>query len=206
MEQAGLTDMTETSAHESTGAVSNREAPPISAQLFAELYRELHDVAHRALQRKGRHLAISTTTLLHEAYLDINNPQRGATFASQGGFLAYAAKAMRGLIVDATRRGLAVKRGRGLVITSLHTGLIEEIPDERYLLRIDEVQKELWEIDSSLGELVDLKYFCGLSLAEIGALRGSSERTMQREWHRARLLLLKLLSKDSRSGKAQQVP
>jgi DNA-directed RNA polymerase specialized sigma24 family protein len=121
------------------------------------------------------------------------------SFPNPGGFLAYAAQAMRGHIVDATRRGLAVKRGRDFVITGLHTGLLEEIPDEGYLMRIDEAQKALWDIDASLGELVDLKYFCGLSLAEIAALRGVTERTMQREWHRARLLLFNLLGDDAGS-------
>ena len=191
--------MTEPSAHESISAVAEHDASANPAHLFAALYRELHNLAHRALKRKGNHLAISTTTLLHEAYIKLNNRER-TTFASQGGFLAYAAKAMRSLIVDATRRGLAVKRGRGLMITGLHTGLIEEIPDERYLMRIDEALKALWEIDSSLAELVDLKYFCGLSLTQIGALRNSSERTMQREWCRARLLLLDLLGEGGSSG------
>ena len=200
-----LTDMTEPSTQESPCAVSD-QVPPLPAHLFAALYRELHNLAHRALKRNGNHLAISTTTLLHEAYININDPERGATFPNQGGFLAYAARAMRGLIVDATRRGLAVKRGRGLMITGLHTGLIEEIPDEGCLMRIDEAQKALWQLDSSLGELVDLKYFCGLSLAEIGALRGMSERTMQREWHRARLLLLNLLGKDSGPLKGRAAP
>jgi len=191
--------MTEPVAHESLSAAADPAAAAIPAHLFAALYRELHKLAHRALKREGNHLAISTTTLLHEAYLNLNNRAR-ATFASQGGFLAYAAQAMRGHIVDATRRGMAVKRGRGFMITGLHTGLIEAIPDERNLLRIDEALKALWEIDSSLAELVDLKYFCGLSLIQIGALRDSSERTMQREWHRARLLLLDLLGEGSGPG------
>jgi RNA polymerase sigma factor (TIGR02999 family) len=188
--------MTELSAHEPPGAPSAADDPEIRAHLFAGLYRELHNLAHRALRREGNHLAISTTTLLHEAYINLNH-REGVSFPNPGGFLAYAAQAMRGHIVDMTRRGLAAKRGRDFLITGLHTGLLEEIPDERYLMRIDEAQRGLWEIDSSLGELVDLKYFCGLSLAEIAALRGVTERTMQREWHRARLLLLNLLGEDS---------
>jgi RNA polymerase sigma factor (TIGR02999 family) len=196
--------MTETLTHQSLSAEADHAAAIIPAHLFAALYRELHKLAHRALRREGKHLAISTTTLLHEAYINLNNRGR-ATFASQGGFLAYAAQAMRGHIVDATRRGMAVKRGRGFMITGLHTGLIEEIPDERYLMRIDEALKALWEIDSSLAELVDLKYFCGLSLIQIGALRDSSERTTQRDWHRARLLLLDLLGGGSGPGEGQRV-
>jgi RNA polymerase sigma factor (TIGR02999 family) len=176
-----------------TAPASDHDDPEVSAHLFAALYRELHNLAHRALKREGNHLSMSTTTLLHEAYINLNR-RTGVSFPSEGGFLAYAAQAMRGHIVDATRRGLAAKRGGEFAITALHTGMAEEIPDERYLMRIDEAQKALWDLDHSLGELVDLKYFCGLSLAEIGALRGVTERTMQREWHRARLLLFNLLA------------
>ena len=166
------------------------------AAMFAELYRELHDLAHRALRRDGSHLSMSTTTLLHEAFLNLNN-REAFTVQGSGGFLAYAAQAMRGHIVDVTRRGLALKRGRDVAITGLHTELIEKIADEGDVLRIDEAQKELWDLDPALGELVDLKYFCGLSLTEIAALRGVTERTMQREWQRARLLLMNLLEGDT---------
>ena len=190
--------MADSSAHELPTSTADQDAPELPAHLFATLYRELHNLAHSALKREGNHLSISTTTLLHEAYINLNNRENVA-FPNQGGFLAYAAQAMRGHIVDATRRGLAVKRGRNLVITVLHTGLIEEIPDERYLLRLDEAQEALWDLDASLGELVDLKYFCGLSLAEIAALRGVTERTIQREWHRARLLLFNFMADDDGS-------
>jgi RNA polymerase sigma factor (TIGR02999 family) len=189
--------MTE-SAHHIPQAACDTEGRELPAHLFAALYRELHNLAHRALKRDGSHLSISTTTLLHESFLNLNN-RADVVFQSRGGFLAYAAQAMRGHIVDATRRGLAVKRGRDFAITGLHTGLIETVPDEVDLVRIDEAQRALWQLDPSLGELVDLKYFCGLSLAEIAALRGVTERTMQREWHRARLLLLNLMDDDGSS-------
>lgn len=190
--------MAESSASEVPPLATDQDPPELRAHLFAALYRELHNMAHRALKREGNHLSISTTTLLHEAYLNLNN-RESAVFESQGGFLAYAAQAMRGHIVDATRRRLAAKRGRDFAITGLHTGLSEEIPDDGDLIRIAEAQTALWDLDPSLGELVDLKYFCGLSLAEIGALRGVTERTVQREWNRARLLLFNLLDGDQRS-------
>lgn len=184
--------MTESSAPELPPVTAESDETDAPGQLFAALYRELHTLAHRALKREGNHLSISTTTLLHEAYINLEHREH-AVFTNHGGFLAYAAQAMRGHIVDATRRGLAIKRGSDFAITGLHTDLAEEIPDERYLLRIDEAQQALWAVDPALGELVDLKYFCGLSLTEIAALRGVTERTMQREWQRARLLLLNLM-------------
>ncbi len=164
--------------------------------ICAESAFNLRWFALKALSPSGGYRAtISTTTLLHEAFLNRNN-REAFTLRGPGGFLAYAAQVMRGHIIDATRRGIAVKRGRGLAITGLHIELAAQIPDDRYLLRVDEAQKALWELDPSLGELVDLKYFGGLSLAEIAALRGATERTMQREWRRARLLLLSLLDGD----------
>jgi RNA polymerase sigma factor (TIGR02999 family) len=168
------------------------------ARLFATLYKELHSLAHRALKRASGQLSMSTTTLLHEVYLNLNN-REGISFPDHGRFLAYAAQAIRGHIVDATRRRLAHKRGRGCEFTGLRTDIGEEIAQEQQLIHIDEAQTALWALDDSLGELVDLKYFCGLSLAEIGALRGVTERTMQREWHKARLLLFQLLHADSAS-------
>src|SRR5688572_11683247 len=84
-------------------------------QLFAGLYHELHQLAQRALRRDGRLLPISATTLLHESYLSVSK----ADFADSQRFLAYAARTMRGLIIDKTRRRRALKHGGAFVITSL---------------------------------------------------------------------------------------
>jgi DNA-directed RNA polymerase specialized sigma24 family protein len=101
---------------------------------------------------------------------------------------------MRGLIVDATRRHCALKRGGGFAITRLSTNHDEGVADQQEIARIDEALQELASVDPTLVELVDLKYFSGLSLAEIGTLRGVTERSMQREWRKARLLLFNLLT------------
>jgi len=164
-------------------------------KLFAILYHELHRLAQRVLNRDGAHLSVSTTTLLHEVYLSLSN-RDGVSFPDKGRFLAYAAHAMRGLIVDATRRRRALKRGSGFEITRLSTNHEEAVPDQQALTRLDEALEELGSLDPALVELVDLRYFCGLSFAEIGALRGVTERTMQREWEKARLLLFSSLTGD----------
>jgi RNA polymerase sigma factor (TIGR02999 family) len=162
--------------------------------LFAALYHELHRLAHYELNRDGARPAIGATTLLHELYLSFSN--RDTSFSDKGQFFAYAARAMRGLIVDATRRHCALKRGGSFEITRLSTNYNEAVPDQQEITRIDEALEELASVDATLVELVDLKYFSGLSLAEIGALRGVTERTMQREWRKARLLLFHLLTGD----------
>jgi RNA polymerase sigma factor (TIGR02999 family) len=162
-------------------------------RLFAGLYHELHRLAQRALQRDGRLLPISATTLLHESYLSVSK----ADFTDSQRFLAYAARTMRGLIIDETRRRRALKHGGAYVITSLDEeseGDHEDSPasaDE--LLRINDALEELETKNPALAELVQLRYFCGLSLAQIGVLRGVTQRTVQRQWDKARLLLFDML-------------
>jgi RNA polymerase sigma factor (TIGR02999 family) len=168
---------------------------PTGDRLFATLYHELHRLAHLELNRGGGRLSISATTLLHEFYLSIYD-RDGMSFPDRGRFLAYAARAMRGLIIDATRRRRALKHGGAFSITRLDTNHDEDIPDESELMRIDEALNTLETLDPPLAELVDLRYFCGLSLAAIGAMRGVTERSIQRQWTKARLLLFNLLTHD----------
>jgi RNA polymerase sigma factor (TIGR02999 family) len=153
--------------------------------LFAALYAELHALARRQLAR-GPGATLGTTTLLHEAYLNMSQ-REGPRFPDRARFMGYAAKVMRGLVIDYARRRQALKRGGGFEITTL----AEDVPsvDAGRLERIGEALNELGRADPSLAELVDLKFFGGLSLIEIGRLRGASERTMQRQWERARTFL-----------------
>lgn len=178
-------------------------------QLFAALYHELHRLAQHALRRDGSALSISATTLLHEAFLNLAD-RTGIKFADPRQFLAYASRAMRGLIIDSMRRRGALKRGAGFVLTPLSTNQQDEAEDgleaaesqdatdspttDPELSAIGEALEALTIIDPSLAELVDLKYFCGLSLLDIAAMRGVSKRTVQREWEKARLFLFKSLT------------
>jgi RNA polymerase sigma factor (TIGR02999 family) len=156
--------------------------------LFAALYAELHRVAKRELWRKGEVASLGTTTLLHEAYLDIAG-RSGASFPDEGRFMGYAARVMRGLIIDHARSRHAVKRGGQFEITRLETGFADQIADERELTRISEAIDQLATADPALAEVVDLKFFCGFSFAEIAAMQGISERTVQRQWEKARIYL-----------------
>jgi RNA polymerase sigma factor (TIGR02999 family) len=162
-------------------------------RLFAGLYDELHRLAQRALRRDGRLLPISATTLLHESYLSVAK----ADFTDSQRFLAYAARTMRGLIIDETRRRRALKYGGAFVITSLDEDAESDQEDgaayDHELLRINDALDELEAKDPALAELVQLRYFCGLSLAQIGVLRGVTQRTVQRQWDKARLLLFDML-------------
>lgn len=156
--------------------------------LFASLYSELHRLAKSQLARNGSGVTLTATALLHEAYLNISG-REGAVFPDEGRFMAYAAKVMRGLIIDYARSRQAQKRGGGFEITSLGDSVAEAVVDESDLLRINAALEGLASVDPSLAEVVDLKFFCGLSLVDIAAMRGVSERTVQRRWEKARIFL-----------------
>ena len=96
---------------------------------------------------------------------------------------------MRGVLIDFSRRRQAVKRGAEFKIVELNTQVGGEVSDDKSLEQLSGALDELAQHDSSLAELVDLKYFCGFSFAEIAKLRGISERTVQRDWQKVRLLL-----------------
>jgi RNA polymerase sigma factor (TIGR02999 family) len=159
-----------------------------NGQLFASLYDELRRLAERQLRRNAGAL-ISPTTLLHEAYLGMAG--RDAIFPDRDRFLGYAARAMRGLIIDFVRERRALKRGSAFHITQLPTDVAEV--DQSELVRLSDVLDELATHDPRLAEVVDLRYFCGFTIEEIAAQRGTSLRTVQRDWEKARAILFKRL-------------
>jgi RNA polymerase sigma factor (TIGR02999 family) len=166
--------------------------PSAADVLFSALYSELHRLAERQLARGGGGVTLGTTTLLHEAYLDISK-REGAVFPDKGRFMAYAAKVMRGLVIDYARNRHAQKRGGGFEITSYSDEVGEAAADEKELSRIAVALEELGAVDAPLAELVDLKFFGGFSFADIAAMRGVSERTVQRHWDKARIYLHRVL-------------
>lgn len=168
-----------------TGAAADQDA------LFSCLYDELRRMARREL-RKGGGLTLGATTLLHETYFKLQQ-RNDVAFPDQSRFLAYAARAMRTLVIDYARNRQAQKRGGGFEITRLPTEIPEQVAEVNELERIGKAIDSLAELDPALAQLVDLKFFCGYSLIEIASMRGVSERTMQREWDKARLLLRRAL-------------
>lgn len=161
--------------------------PSAADALFAALYSELHRMAERQLARNARDMTLGTTTLLHETYLDMAG--RESVFPDRGRFMAYAARVMRTLIIDYVRSRRARKRGGDFEITSLAADVAEAAGDEKGLTRLGEAVDALAQVDPVLAQVVDLKFFCGFTFAEIGAMRGQSERTIQRHWEKARLYL-----------------
>ena len=159
--------------------------------LFAALYSELHTLAKSQLAR-GPGATLGTTTLLHEAYLNISG-REGTHFPDRARFMGYAAKVMRGLIIDYARSRQALKRGGGFELTTVVDDVAAPVADAGELGRVGRALDQLTAADPDLAELVDLKFFGGFSLAEIGQMRGVSERTVQRHWDKARTYLYRAM-------------
>lgn len=168
---------------------------PAGERLFARLYAELHRVARRELARSGFPVSLGATTLLHEAYLDMAE-REGPSFPDRARFLGYAARVMRGLIIEHARTRRAIKRGGAFEITSLPSDVEVNVANDRELEQIGEALDQLAKVDRSLAEIVDLKFFCGFSFAEVAALKGVTERTVQRRWERARIYLHRTIRAD----------
>jgi RNA polymerase sigma factor (TIGR02999 family) len=183
-------------------ALDPRTTPPdvgSADTLFNELYAELHRLARRELRRQGSFAGLGATTLLHEAYLSISGKD-GIAFADHARFMGYAARVMRGLIVDDVRRRRSQKRGGLFEITSLRTDHAERLADPVSLIRISDALDELADVEPELAEVIELKFFCGLSFAEIAAVKGVSERTVQRNWEKGRLYLHHAIGDAGASG------
>ena len=167
-----------------------RELTPAPADdHFALLYEELHRLAERVLRRDGGAITLGATTLVHEAYLNVAGRETLRS-SDRARFLGYAARAMRGLVVDHARRRRAVKRGRLLEITlGGEEPTDESLRVSEELVQLGEALDALAALSLGLAELVDLHFFAGFAFTEIAELRGVSERTVQRDWRKARLLL-----------------
>ena len=164
-----------------------------SDSIFAQLYEQLHDLAHAQLAARGRPGAtLDTTSLVHEAYLRLARPEALAA-EDRAHFFNLAARVMRHIIVDFARRRDAEKRGGGEVPVSLdQAGELawQETALPAELLALDRALSELEHTSFDLARLVELRFFAGLSFAEIGEVCGHNERTAKRDWRKARAFLL----------------
>ncbi len=160
---------------------------------FSTLYSELHRLAKRQLGRQWSPIGVGVTTLLHEAYLNIVD-RKQPVFPDQARFMGYAARVMRGLIIDFARTRNAVKRGGKFEITSITLDTPDNVVDAKELSSVSDALDELAKVEPDLATLVDLRFFCGFSFVEIAAMQTLSERTVQRRWEKARIFLHRSLS------------
>jgi len=162
--------------------------------LFSTLYSELHRLAKRELAKRWNPLTLGVTTLLHEAYIDMAR-RDDLTFPDNACFIGYAARVMRGLVIDHVRNRKATKRGGEFEITPLETDIAKSSADANELSMIGDALDQLAKLEPDLAAVVDLKFFCGFSFGEIAAMQKLSERTVQRKWEKARIYLHQGVSK-----------
>jgi RNA polymerase sigma factor (TIGR02999 family) len=164
-------------------------------EVFSSLYPELHRIAHARLHAHGDP-GLGTTTLVHETFLRLVDASQLA-LADRKHFYAYAAKAMRHIIIDFAREHLAERRGGGAAPLTLDTALAERIGSSddggATLVRINDALLALEALDAELARVVEMRYFAGYAEAEIASLLGTSERTVRRQWDKARAFLLAAL-------------
>ncbi|HSR65820.1 MAG TPA: ECF-type sigma factor [Xanthomonadaceae bacterium] len=158
-------------------------------RVLATLYQELHAMARRQLA--GQHgQTLDATALVHEAYLRLVG-RHAAQFDDRAHFFAYAASAMRSVVVDYARQRLAQKRGGDLHrVTELPEEVEGGLRLDEEMLGLDTALTRLEAVDGRLAQVVELRYFAGLSELEIASLLKRSERSIRRDWQKARLFLL----------------
>ena len=158
-------------------------------RVLATLYQELHSMARRQLAGQHGH-TLDATALVHEAYLKLVG-RNSAQFDDRAHFFAYAASAMRSVVVDYARQRLAQKRGGDLHrVTELPEEVEGGLRLDEETLGLDTALERLAAVDVKLAKVVELRYFAGLSEQEIAELLERSERSVRRDWQKARLYLL----------------
>ena len=168
-------------------------------QLVAALYQDLRRLAHRQLLRLKSWEGLNTTGLVHEAYVKLVAGKDQA-WENEAHFLAAAARAMRHILVDAARRRLAARHGGGHRPKTLDERLSAGSSHEEEVIAVHEALGELREIDERLCRVVECRFFAGYSVEESAQALGISERTLHRDWQRARAWLRKLLGPAEAAG------
>jgi RNA polymerase sigma factor (TIGR02999 family) len=163
-------------------------------QLFAVAYDELRSQARAQLRSGGRNTLLDTTALVHESYLRFLRAGR-LSGAERGQFFAYAAQVMRSVIVDSVRARQADRRGGDAVHVSLDTRFADDVTaSDEQVIRINEALESLEKVDARLVRVVEMRYFAGMTEAEVASALGVTDRTVRRDWQKARMLLAAALT------------
>jgi len=158
-------------------------------RVIAFTYGELRSLAHQRLRGSRAVTLLDTTSLVHECYLRFVRVGALGT-ENRNHFLAYAARVMRSIVIDFVRQRQAGRRGGGDTPVTLDTGIADPASaEETDLLRVDAALAELERVDRRLVDVVEMRYFAGLTNEEIAGALGVTERTVRRDWQKARLLL-----------------
>lgn len=163
--------------------------------LFAAAYSELHSLARYRLHSSGPITTLSTTVLVHEAYLRFVRVGK-LEIEDRKRFMGYAAAVMRSVVIDTIREKNAERRGSGADVVTLNTDIGDTVAREEDMLQLDDALRALEDVDPELVRIVEMRYFAGLSVDEVAEALGKSPRTIFREWEKARMILLVQLKAD----------
>jgi RNA polymerase sigma factor (TIGR02999 family) len=165
----------------------------MSCTLFEHVYAELKGMAHNRLRyRSDAEAELDTTSLVHECFLRMQGRGELDT-TDRAAFLGYVGRVMRSIVIDHVRTRQARKRGGGERMVTLTTGVAGESFNDAQLLAMNAALEVLERIAPDFHRLVDLRYFAGLSMNEVAELNGTSTRTVEREWSKARAFLRRLI-------------
>ena len=164
--------------------------------VFDSTYDELRRLAHARLTYSSRGALLDTTSLVHESYLRLAQAGR-LQLADRQHFLRYASHAMRSVIVDCVRERCADRRGGGATHVTLTTHAGDgSLVGEEQILRVHEALEELAKHDKRMAQVVEMRYFAGMTELEIADALAITDRTVRRDWEKARLFLAAALSTD----------
>src|SRR5262245_36525245 len=163
-------------------------------EVFDATYQDLRQLARQRLSRGGRGTLLDTTALVHESFVRFANAGN-LKLEDRNHFMRYASHVMRSVIVDIARASQAQRRGGDALHVTLNTEAGERSPEgEEQILRVHETLEELQAADERLVQVVEMRYFAGMTEADIAIALGISERTVRRDWEKARLFLARALS------------
>jgi RNA polymerase sigma factor (TIGR02999 family) len=159
-------------------------------RVMALLYADLHRLAHQRMRQAGGGMTLlDTTALVHESYLRLQRSPDGG-FDSRHHFMAYAARTMRSVLVDMIRARQAERRGGNAVLLVLDTQLGDQLAaPEDQVLRVHEALEALAQREPRLAQVVEMRFFAGLGEAEIAQALALTERTVERDWAKAKIFL-----------------
>jgi len=161
-------------------------------EAFAAYYPELKKIAHARLRGSGLEALMQTTALVHDSYLRLASGP-GIAIGDRLQFFAYSSRVLRSIVVDLVREQRAQRRGGDLELVTLDTASAEGVPESIDIEAVNDALDDLARLEPALARLVEMRFFGGMSEAEIAEALGISKRTVSREWNKARALLLTLV-------------
>lgn len=182
-----------------TPTLNAPEDSPVGApdvdELFKLAYQDLRRLARSRLRSSGHHTVLDTTALVHESYLRLSRSGQLA-FPDRARFLGYAGQAMRSIIVDIVRERQSERRGGDMVRVTMTDDIADRGRNqagEDEILDVHEALMALARVDPRMAKVVEMRYYAGMTDAEIGEALGVTDRTVRRDWEEARLFLAEAL-------------